>query len=265
MAVAFTSDTDKTPATASSFTYTSFAVSGTNPVILVCIALFSPGTGTFTVSSVVVSAGLTAGTPVEVKNIQTSAGANGTFISIWAIPAPSGTGTITVTLSGSTAYQSNAILMSGADQTTPCPAADAASTSGVTNPLSVTPANLTANDAAVGMGGNGNDGDAPTFQQTQTFNNNTTSINAAGGYHLGTGAVSVNWGTASSIDSLVGVRVAAASAGNSSSVSPSVSPSSSASPSVSLSPSPSSSTSASASPSTAPTVIIERAVYDYID
>src|SRR6187549_1089896 len=139
MAVAYVSDTDKTPTTGSSFTYTSFAVSGTNPVILVCIALDST---TATVSSVACSAGLTSGTPVEVKTQRSTGGNTATWVSIWAIPAPSGTGTITVTLSASVPWQSNAILLSGADQTTPCPGADAGSASGSTpSPLSVTPAN----------------------------------------------------------------------------------------------------------------------------
>lgn len=210
MAVSYTSDTDKTPATGTSIAYTSFAVSGTNPVILLLIALNS---ATATVSSVVLSAGLTGGTLVEVITIRNTQGANNTYLSIWAIPAPTGTGTITATLSASVPWQSNAILMAGADQTTPCPGADAVTATGVTNPLTVTPANLTANDAAVGIGANGNDGDAPTFNQTQTFNNNTTTINAAAGYHLGTGAVTVTWGTPSSVDAMAAVRVAAAAGG----------------------------------------------------
>lgn len=203
--VAYISDADKAPATAASFTFTSYAISGTNPVVVLLIAL----AGTIaaeTVSSVAVSAGLTAGTPVEVKKLQTSASV---IVSIWCIPAPTGTGTITVTLSASLAYQANAILMQGADQTTPCPLADGVTAAGITNPLTVTPTNLTANDAAVGAGGNAGAGDAPTFNQTQTFNDNTSAVNMAGGYHLGTGAVTVTWGTPDAVDTLVGIRVVA--------------------------------------------------------
>jgi hypothetical protein len=214
VAVAYVSDTDKTPATGTSIAYTSFAVSGTNPVIVLIIAYYDAATTT-TVSGVAVSAGLTAGTPVEVVFRRCTAN-SGTAVSIWAIPAPSGTGTITATLSASVPWQSNAILLQGADQTTPCPTGDAASTDnagGATNPLSVTPANLTANDAAVGGGANGNGGDAPTFNQTETFNNNTSIVNLAAGYHLGTGAVTVTWGSQDAVDTLAAVRVVASAGG----------------------------------------------------
>src|SRR3990167_5047031 len=103
MAVAYVSDVDKTPATGSSFTYTSFAITGTNPVLLVLIGLDST---TATVSSVVLSAGLSGGTPVEVKTQRKDR----MYGSIWAVPAPTGTGTITVTLSASVPWQSNAIV-----------------------------------------------------------------------------------------------------------------------------------------------------------
>src|SRR4029434_5384484 len=207
MAVAYVADTDQTPATAASITYSSFAVSGTDPVILVLTAVNK--IGGVTVSNVAVSAGL-SGTPASI--IAQSDGSNSTYVSIWAIAAPSGTGTITVTLSGSAAYQSHALLMQGAHQTTPCPAADAVGTWGATNPLSLTPANLTAADAAVGMGANATDGDAPVWNQTQTYNNNSTTVNAAAGYHLGTGAVTVSYGNPVAVDTMAAVRVAAAAA-----------------------------------------------------
>jgi hypothetical protein len=209
MAVAYVSDTDQTPATAASFTYPSFAVSGTNPVILVLTAVNTVAGAT--VTNVAVSAGL-SGTPAAVIAVANTLVSGTTYVSVWAIAAPSGTGTITVTLSASAAYQSNAILFQGADQTTPCPGADAVSAQGATNPLSVTPANLTANDAAVGIGSNATDGDAPTWNQTQTFNNNSTSVNAAAGYHLGTGAVTVTWGSPVAADLLAAVRIAATAA-----------------------------------------------------
>lgn len=206
MAVAHTSDTDKTPATGSSFTYTSFAVSGTNPVILVWIGLDST---TATVSSVAVSAGLTAGTPVEVKTQRF----NASYSSIWAIPAPSGTGTITVTLSASVPWQSNAELMSGADQTTPCPGADSVSAGAETTSQSLTPANLTANDASY-MGAASTVAGNPTgiTGGTATYTNGTTSVNAQTGYRLGTGALVANWDD-SSDQASVAVRVMAAAGG----------------------------------------------------
>src|SRR4029434_5247064 len=117
MAVAYVADTDQTPATAASITYSSFAVSGTDPVILVLTAVNK--IGGVPVRHVSVSACL-SGTPASI--IAQSDGSNSTYVSIWAIAAPSGTGTITVTLSGSAAYQSHALLMQGAHQTPACPA-----------------------------------------------------------------------------------------------------------------------------------------------
>lgn len=209
-AVTYTSDADKAPATGTSIAYTSFAISGSNPVVTLLIALDST---TATVSGVVCSAGLTCGTPVEVKTKRDVNDALRTYVSVWCLPAPSGTGTITATLSASVQWQSNAILLAGAHQTTPCPGADAVTANAITEPLSVTPTNLTANDAAVAFCGNAGAGDNPTFTSTQTYANNTTNVNAAGGYHLGTGAVACSWVSQSSDDVIVAIRVAEAGGG----------------------------------------------------
>lgn len=206
-AVTLTSDVDKSPTTGSSFTYTSFAVSGTNPAIAVLIGLASD---TATVSSVAVSAGLSAGTPVEVGTARSASGTTKTYLSIWCIPAPSGTGTITVSLSASVAWQSNAQLWAGAHQTTPCPtgAGNVDSASGITpNPLTITLSNLTTDEAGIGIGCQNTDGDAPTFGPTETFNNNTTNINCAAGYRTGAGAVTTTWSSASSSDTLLAIRM----------------------------------------------------------
>lgn len=216
MAVAFTSATASSGknGTAASFTFTSFAVSGTNPAVLVKVALYSPTATPKTVSSVGVSAGLSAASVTEIKTVQNDAGADGTFISIWKLVAPSGTGTITVTLSASCPYQAVAELYSGCDQTDPSPLADAVTATGNTpNPLTVTPTNLTADDAASGFAANGGNGDAPDFDQTETYKDNTTNVNASGGYHLGTGAISCTWGSAGGADSFVAVRLVAAGGG----------------------------------------------------
>lgn len=200
--------------TASSYTFTSFAVSGTHPVIVVCQALNS---ASVTGSSVACSAGLT-GTGSLIKAQRSGAGDDVTvsYVEIWAIPAPTGSsGTITVTNSGSAAFQALAMVFSGADQTTPCPTGDATSaksTSSGPNPLSVTPSNLTANDAAVIFGCDTAFGDNPHCDQTEKYADNTTTVNAAGGYHLGTGAVSITWGVftgRSGEDVVVAVRIAA--------------------------------------------------------
>lgn len=208
MAVAYTSDFDFTPATGTSIQKTSYAISGTNPVVIFAIALKSTSA---TVSSVAVSAGLTSGTPVEVKTLRDGDNILDSYVSLWAIPAPSGTGTITATLSASVPWQANLILFSGAHQTTPCPTGDAVSVDTNTTTMTLTPTNLTANDAAVGIGAN-TDGDNPTWNQTQTFQNNTTAVNAAAGYHLGTGSVSITWGSTGS-QVMVAARIQEASGG----------------------------------------------------
>jgi hypothetical protein len=185
MAVAYISTTRDDGTNAAS-AFSGFVTSGTNPVVVLLIGLKH---ATATVSSVVLTGGITSGTPVEVKTIREVA----TYLSIWAIPAPTGTGTITINFSTSVLYHSAALLLQGADQTTPC--TDGASAHGATNPLTVTCANLTASDASVGIGANTNGGDAPVFTGTaETLNDNGDLINVAGGYKLGTGAVSVLWG-----------------------------------------------------------------------
>lgn len=181
------------------------AVSGTNPAI---VCLFSLVDATATITGVSVSAGLTAGTPVEVISIR-----NGTaYISIWVIPAPAGTGTITATRSATVEFNANAILFQGAHQTTPCPGADAQSTTGSTSPLNVTCPNVTANDAIAGMGSVVG-GDNPQWTVgTQTFFENSDSLNSAAGYREGNGGATVTFG-ATGTEALAAVRVAAAAAG----------------------------------------------------
>lgn len=204
MSVAYISDVDDT-GTAISSNVTAFAVSGTNPVVVVGIAFEH---ATATVASVVCGGGLTSSTPVEVKTVRNVA----TFESIWAIPAPTGTGTITVTFSASVLFRVNYILMQDAHQTTPCPTADAVSSVAATNPNNLTPANLTANDASVGIGANTAGGDAPVFTPNETINDNSGTINCAGGYKLGTGAVTVTWGVVAD-NAMLAVRVAQAAGG----------------------------------------------------
>ena len=222
-AVAFVSDTDNTRSDDTPVAgpvWTSFAVTGTNPVIILLIAM---NTNTNSVSSVVLSAGLsgTVQGGAAVKTLQVPSTV--TRLELWCIAAPSGTGTITTNFSANTAYQSDAILMQGADQTTPCPTGDAGTANGVTNPLSVTPNNLTANDSAVGFGVNINAGDNPcwlvstcpgTPDSRQTIYKNSTNTNMAGGYRLGANAVTVNWGIADAIDGMIAARIAAVATGS---------------------------------------------------
>lgn len=205
MAVSYTSDVDKADVGSGNDVFTSFAISGTNPAVIICCSM-----NAFSVSSVVLSAGLTGGTPYLVK-----AQTNGTTQSeIWAIPAPSGTGTITVSYSSSGNHQCCAVLLAGADQTTPAPTADAASATTSTSPLSVTPSNLTSNDVSVFLGANSVAGDAPQAQtspQTEIFFGNSTLVNQAVGYKTGTGSVTITWSAPpTGVGVVIGARVKAA-------------------------------------------------------
>ena len=108
--------------------YTSFQVSGSNPAIIVTAALNS---STGNVSSIALSSGLTGGTPYRCKQQR-----NGTTdLETWAIPAPSGTGTITINYSVTADHQSNAALFNNVSQTNPCSTANSVSISGSASPL----------------------------------------------------------------------------------------------------------------------------------
>lgn len=222
MAVAYVAPDYELPNqdTVGSIAFTSVAVGATsNPVIVVAVAL--ENNGTVSVGSVVASAGLTCANAGNGANngilikAQNETGVGGARVEIWALVAPAGTGTITVTLTGGTSdVQGHATLYSGASQTTPCPPGDAESVNTTaTNPLTLSMAAVGANDLSYGMGANYLGGDAPVFQSpgTELFNNNGGNVNAAAGYRVGAGSISVLWGTVDHTV-LVGVRVAAASA-----------------------------------------------------
>lgn len=200
MAVSYVSDTDKINVTSGNDSFTSFAVSGSNPAIIIVAASYNNNG----ISSVSVSAGLTAGTPYSVKQQK-----NGTTtFDIWAIPAPSGTGTITVSYATSANHQCCAVLLNGADQTSPAVIADTVSTTGSTSPLTVTPTNLTANDMVIYGGAQSATGDAPhAATGTEIFFGNSTSVNMAAGYRAGTGSVSVTWGITASTEVVVATRI----------------------------------------------------------
>lgn len=224
MAVTVTSTTGKTPATGSSFTYTSFAITGSNPAVVIMVALSSD---TATVSSVACSAGLTcadggagANNGFELGNLRSSSGDTPvTYVSAWVLVNPSGTGTITVTLSASSAWQSAAFLCAGAHASTPCPtgAGNVGTATGISpNPLTITLGNLTTGEIGIGIGAQSTTGDDPAVGPTETFSDNTTNVNFSVGYRSDAGAVTCTWSSASSNDSLLVVRVVAAAAGGSS-------------------------------------------------
>jgi len=190
-----------TPATNSTFTSGSMTVSGSNPVIIISVGLDST---TATVSSVSWSLG--SGTAVEVKNQRN----NTSFASVWAIPAPAaGSGTYTVNLSASVPYQIDAALFTGAHQITPCPLSDAVSTTasgGTGAALSLTPTNVSANDASFGAASNTISGDVNSFAPNQIFLDDTTTVNFMDGYRIGVGSVTANFNVNGN-RSFVAVRV----------------------------------------------------------
>lgn len=205
MAVAYVTHTQGTPGTGSSGTAV-VTVSGTNPHISVKIALH---TTTVTVSSVTSSQ--STGTIVLTKS---SLNTN-SRVYVYSIPAPAvATHTITVTLSGSADYNITATVFSGADQTTPQPAADAQASTSNGTPQTLTPTNLTANDASDAIGGN-NSGNWSTVTTNQRVLDNVSAEGAAVGDSTGTTGVTFtnDGGVGASDVAIVAVRIAAASGG----------------------------------------------------
>jgi len=204
MSAVFDAVANVAPATGGSFTI-NITVPSSLPVLLVGIALSS---ATATISSVSWSLG--SGTPVELKTDRV----NSTFGSVWVIPAPvAGAGVLTVNLSASVPFQGAAETFTGADQTTPCPTADAVSTNNVNQAqLIVTPLNLTANDASFGIGGQTVTGDPSGISVNDRFKNNTTAINIQAGGSAGTAALSANW-TGGGDQVAIGVRIVPAAGG----------------------------------------------------
>lgn len=203
MAVLESSTASVTPATGSSFTI-SITVPATSPALVVHVALSST---TATVSSVAWSLGGSASQITSTRN-------SDAFISIWCLPAPaSGTGTITVTLSASVPFQSFATTFTGADQTTPCPLADAVT--GVSNVIgshTLTPTNLTANDATSAAGSNTVAGNPLSVTPNQRYVNSTTAVNLLGGDATGTTGVTLNWDSGGGFGAFAAVRIVAAAA-----------------------------------------------------
>jgi hypothetical protein len=184
MAVAEVTSANATSATQSSFTI-SITVSGTNPVLIVKTVLNS---ATATVSSVTWSLG--SGTTTEVKALR---GSNGVLSSIWVVPAPSaGAGTITVNLSASVPSGGTATVFSGTDQVSPCPTADAVTSTSIGASTVLTPGNLSANDASDCLGANITSGNWSSATPNQRVINNTNDPGYIGGDATGTTGVTLN-------------------------------------------------------------------------
>lgn len=250
-----------TPATGTSLTTGNLTITGSNLVILVSLAF---NTASATPTSITVSWSLGSGTVALVSSVN----ANNSYELIYAIPAPTaGTGTVSASWTNSAPAQLSATYFIGAHQTTPCPTGDAVTNTTQNQPVTVTPLNLTANDAS--YGGAGSNAFNPTgVTPTQTYLSSSTAINMQAGYATGTTGVTFTYDALACGQSMVAARIVEAAAG-SASISPSVSPSLSASPSptpsASISKSPSASASASVSPSPAVISIIERTVFTYVD
>lgn len=178
MAVAEVTSAAATPGTGSSFTI-SITVSGSHPAITVKVGLDH---ATAVVNSVSWSGG--SGTPYQIKNVRSSSGA---FVSVWAIPSPgAGAGTVTVNLSTSALFIGTATVFSGTDDTTPSPIADAVTSTSQTPPVTLTPTNLTANDASDGLAANITSGNWNSLSQNQRFVNNTSDPGYISGDSSGT-------------------------------------------------------------------------------
>lgn len=208
MAVAFGSSVNVTPATGSSATSPSLTTPATNPVVIVAVALAS---ATATVSSMSTTFG---GTPAEIKN-QRGSVATDSFVSIWAIPSPTANtaGTVTVNLSASVPYQMDFLGYSGADQTTPCASGDAVAKDEAVASDTLTPLNLTANDATVGANGNTQLQDCAAPTPNNRYLGNSTAINLAVGDNTGITGVTLGTANPGGFDAVyVAVRIKAASA-----------------------------------------------------
>jgi hypothetical protein len=195
------------PAAAATTKVVTITVSGTNPVLGLNV-VYNNAAGV--VSSVVSNVGGALTKAIGLYgNTTDSQAANA---EIWSLAAPAaGVHVITVTFDGSYVSEVDAWVFQGADQTTPCPIADAVSSQANNAALTLTPANLTANDATVACAG-GTSGDPSSVTPNQwTVNTSDTEIELSDGYATGTTGVTLNgnsqWG---SDHAAVAVRIVAA-------------------------------------------------------
>lgn len=207
MAVAHSSTVPAvTHANTTTITSPSWTISGSNGVILVGITLAST---TITVSSVTWSLG--SGTAVQIASARGGSGNSG-LTSVWAIPAPTtGAGTVAVTVSSAVDFDFGADFFTGADQTTPCPIADATTSVATTTPQTLTPANLTANDASF-MTVCSIATSISSITPNQTLVTNVPSASIGVGYNTGATGVTATYAATGDDRSLVAVRIAAVAA-----------------------------------------------------
>lgn len=190
MAVAYSAHTNVTAATGASITSGSWAISGADRVLVVGVGLDSP-----TATATAATWSLGSGTPYLVGSVRSTVNGGGAYACAWAIPAPvAGTGTYTVTLSASVAYQADGLLFTGADQAIPCPVGDLASVATTFSPPTalLTPAHLTATDATMGVAASTIAGNPSGITPNSTYSSTSTSVNFQAGYATGTTGVTSN-------------------------------------------------------------------------
>lgn len=184
MAVAYSGTNKAARGTSSAQATASITVSGTNPVLLIGIAIDISG-GNPTINSVTFGG---TGTPTVVKDL--TAGTVRT--AVYCVPAPSGSGVITLNLSASKPVQLDVALFTGADQSNPCPTGDVASNQSTTGGQTIgplTPTNLVSGDASFGAQGHTIATDATGVSPNNISSDSTTTVNYQDGYATNTTGV----------------------------------------------------------------------------
>ena len=186
----------------------SITTPATNPCVKVSVAVDST---TVTLDSLTITGfGGTASLCKEVRS--------GTaYCSVWKIVAPTANtaGTVQANFSASVNWQLMVETFPGSDQTDPMPTADAVTSVVESISETLTPSNLTANDATSGSAAS-TVGNNPTgVNPNQRYTDATTSVNAQSGDNTGTTGVTFTWDFATGGFSKVkvAVRVKEAAAG----------------------------------------------------
>lgn len=135
---------------------------------------------------------------------------------IYCVKAPSGSGVVSATSPSDpyNAAQLTVALFNGAHQTDPCPTGDAQSSTSNATSITVTPTNLTAEDASFGCDGHTVAGDCNGVTPNQIYLDSTTAINAQTGYRNGTGGIGFALTAGGSNRSALAARIQVAPSGN---------------------------------------------------
>ncbi len=188
---------------------TSITVSGSNPVLVIGTSLAITG-GAGSTTNVTFSLG---GTPLLIAS-KTDSGPYG-YADVWCIAAPpAGTGIVTANFAstGGTDNYLVAAVFSGADQSNPCPSANAVTfTSGSSNTSStLTAGGLVSGDASFGMVGLYNSGDvtSPYMKNNLIYQNVGAVSDMESGYSTSTASIKASWNTgAGSYKDFIDVRI----------------------------------------------------------